>query len=280
MNFSPGGFFYTLLTFIVTAAALVLLLLSNVGSITNKKGDTSIYLLELNLANLNLDKVFPTDVSIDASTLLNNDVYILGMYGYCRGKTSTAGSDTDQELYATNFTMNSCTKAKPMYTFDPVNFLTTEFTQDTGVNLTASDISLPSKIEGYVKTADDVSKVIYITSCIAIVLNFLVAVLTIFMYCCRPGAVAILGMIEFVAFLAALIASGASTGMYKYIETAFNDEAAQYGIYASLSRNYLILTWIGTALCGVAYIMLFANCCCRCCCGGSPRKVYVEKEEY
>ncbi|QPG75639.1 hypothetical protein FOA43_002996 [Brettanomyces nanus] len=277
-----GGFFYTIITELVLAAALVTLLLANLGSITTHKGITSIYLLELNLSELSIDTVFPSLSDIDSiSDLGLDDAYVLGMYGYCQGTGGTTNSTTsDEVVYDTNFTASSCTHAKPMYVFDPVTFLLDQVNDVAGTELTTSDVNLPSSIENYVKIAQNLSKATYITSCIAIGLNFIVLVLTLFIYCCNLGLVSSLGLVEVVAFLAAIIASGCSTGMYVFIETHFNDKLSKYGIHAALSKNYLILTWVGTVLSAAAAVLLLANSCFRCCCGGRRRDNFEEEEQF
>ncbi|VEU19698.1 DEKNAAC100423 [Brettanomyces naardenensis] len=261
--------------------------------------------MELNLASLNVNSVFPNgNVDYWGSSLETYNVYVIGMYGYCKGTTWAGLADEDQKSYTKDVSISSCTKAKPMYSFDPVQFFLTEAqdaetgqsssTQtgqswnwwETSQTLTSDDVTLPSKIEGYTNTAESVSKAIYICSCIAIVLNFLVMVFSLFMSCCPPIAIAVFGIIEAVAFIAALLASGCSTGMYKYIQSGFNKEFAEYGIFASLSKIYMILTWLGTAFSAISAALLIANGCFGCCSGGGksdeedgPQEDAAEEEE-
>lgn len=262
MNFSIKGLAYNIVLFLLTLCATVTLLLANVGSIKKNKGVTSIFFLELNFSEDSFSELVPTVGSYLSTT---ENIYTFGMYGYCRGESDENESDEDETLYAVDFTVDSCTNPKPMYVFDPDEFIQAEVLNQTGYNLTDSEIELPTKIDNYVSTARNLSKATYITSCIAIGLNVITLIFTIVNFFIKPLFSVFAASVEMLAFIAAVLASGCSTGMFKYIQTSFNNSYSSYGIKAELSRNYLILTWLGTSLSAVVFIILAVNGCMGCC---------------
>lgn len=273
-----GGIIYTIFHFLLTLLAFIILLVANAGSVKKSKGSTSIFLIELNFSDQSLSELV-TNSGTTLSTMGNYDVYVFGMYGYCRGSSVNSTSTADQALYATSFNIESCTSPEPMYAFDPVQFIHDEVQTQLNVDIPNADIQFPSKVQSYISTAKNLSRGAYITSCIAIGLNFIVAILTIFLYFCSPGTALVIGVIESVAFFSALLASAFSTGSYRYLQSAFNSSFSSYGIYAKLSRNYMFLTWFGTILTLIVAVLLFVSCYCKCCCGFFVQKPELASKE-
>lgn len=256
-------------TIIVVLSALVslaLLLASNVGTIGEQAAKSSIFLLELSMSDLDVSEIYSGASSATATELGFADAYIFGMYGYCRGTQGTTET-VDNVWEDINFTSSSCTKSSITYEFDPVSFIVNEVNEynTLGINITSSEITLPGSLGNYIKTAEHISQVIYICSIIAICLT-VVAILCELL-CWFFGSMVIVLFFQTTAFIAAIISSGCATGAFKYIETEFNKYGDTFGIHAKLSRNYLVLTWVGT---GISLLTVFLVMIGRCCLAARP----------
>lgn len=263
-----------------TALATSVLMVANLGSYKKGMGLNSIFLLEVNFRELNMTSVFSgvsstySDLvsefedldNITLSDLGMTDVFTFSLYGYCEGTSRANETKTQKVVFDQDFSVSSCSSPKPMYYFNPQEFLAAQLSDITGFSFTSDEITMPTKIEKYITTEKYVARTSYVTSCIAIGLNFVVFIVGIFFLVAgRAFLMPHLGWVEGLAFLAAILASGCSTGMSVYISKAFNEEASKYGIKAEISRNYMIFTWIGTVASLIALLLLGCHCfCCMC----------------
>lgn len=255
------GFFGTILVILSGLASIALLIAANVGTIGEQAAKSSIFLMELNMADLSVSSLLSNSDGYTVSELGFADAYVFGMYGYCRGTQGTT-EVVDKIWENINFSSSSCTNTSISYEFDPVTFVVNEINDHNtlGLSISTSDIKLPGSLNNYMKTAEHLSQVIYICSIIAICLG-IVAILCELLCWCFGSAVIVL-FFQFLSFVSALISSACATGAFKYIETEFNKYASTFGIHAQLSRNYLVLTWVGTGMAlATVFFIMFSRCC-------------------
>lgn len=267
------GFLSTILIVCSALLSIALLIASNVGTVGEHAATSSIFLLELNMANLDASEIYSGASGITASELGFSDAYMFGMYGYCRGTQSSSSSSDDSIWEDISFDSTSCTKSSTSYEIDPVTFAVDEINDYNrlGLTVTKDDVNLPGGLNAYMTTAQNLSRVIYICSIIAIVLSFFSILCEIICWC--YGSIIVVFFFQSLAFLSALISSGCATGAVKYIERQFNNNSDTFGITAKLSRNYLVLTWVGTFVSlFTVFLILFSRCC-------SVKVSTVKKEE-
>lgn len=244
--------------------SICLLVASNVGTIGKQAAKSSIFLLELNMVDVDVSSIYSGAESFTASELGFADAYIFGMYGYCRGTQGDTTTSKDKIWQNIHFKSSSCTDSSITYEFDPVTFVVDEINKHNSLNIsiTSDDITLPGKLGKYVKVADHLSQVIYICSIIAICLSIVAILCEIICWCILSTA--LVSFFQTLSFFAAIISSGCATGAYKYIESEFNKHDSTFGISAKLSRNYLVLTWVGTGMSLVTiFVIMFTRCCMR-----------------
>lgn len=259
-------FFVVLIPLIFSIAALVLGAFACAGSTKDMTPVDQIYMLRMNITDIDVSSVFGSSVSasISASDLGLSDIYSIGMWGYCKG-------DNDNGDYNVTY----CSKPTPMFLFDPVSILT----EDLSTSISSSDLNLPDKVEDYIKTAKIVSKVIFITTIIGVVAAFVVAVLTLLSFCSHFVS-CVATILSIITFLALGIAAAASTAAYTIVKKYFNDALDDYGISATLSNyRFYGLIWAAfVAALITAVFSLFAICCGRT--SSKTKVVEVEKEPF
>ncbi|ODV84825.1 hypothetical protein CANARDRAFT_23817 [[Candida] arabinofermentans NRRL YB-2248] len=227
---------------LLTLASFAFFLVCNVGTITKSSTiNPTIYLLRLDMEGTSLDEIFTNSTASEFGNVFLPEYITVGMYGYC------------YEYYDSSTTNAHCTTPKPMYVFNPKEIIADELNEFLDVSTIEPDLILiPDKIEKYISIASTLSKLIYITSCISIIMTFISFILSFFK---RVSNIMI--FLQVICFISSLLASGVSTGMYQYITKQFNDKYSEFGIKAYMSTNYLVLTWFGTVLCLVVIILWF-----------------------
>ncbi|KAG0689032.1 hypothetical protein C6P40_000204 [Pichia californica] len=258
------SFFGTIIVVISALCSVALLIAANVGTIGEQMSKSSIFLLELNFVNVDLSSIYSEASSYTASELGFSDAYIFGMYGYCRGTQGTSTTSVDKIWEDINFSSSSCTNSSITYEFNPVSFVVNEINDynTLGISITSDDISLPGNLGNYIKTAEHISQVIYICSIIAICLSVVAILCEILCWC--MFSMAVVEFFQTLSFFAAIISSACATGAFKYIETEFNKYESTFGISAKLSKNFLVLTWVGTGISLLTILLImFTRCCMR-----------------
>lgn len=255
-------FLTTIIVFISALASIAFLLAANIGTIGTQMVKSSIFLMELGMSDLDVSALVSNVGHVTYSELGFANGYLFGMYGYCRGTEGTVTQQSNNIWEDVNFSDATCTNSSASYTFNPITFVVDEINKHNTLGLTIdqSDITLPGGLENYVNTATRLSQVIYICSIIAICLTILAMLSHLF--CCCMGSMIFVSFLQFLAFISAIISSAVATGAFKYIESEFNKYDSTFGIHAQLSRNYLILTWLGTGLSLVTvFAIMFSRCC-------------------
>jgi hypothetical protein len=263
-----ANFFRTVMLLVCMLAAIALLLASNIGTIGKQMTKSSIFLLELNTKGIDIASLYPKAGSVSISELGIAEAYIFGMYGYCRGVQGQSTTNAETHWEDIHFTSSECTPSSTSYTFDPLNFMIDEINEHNtlGIKVTESDLNLPGGLAGYVKTASHISQVIYICSIIAICLLVLSVMCSLLCWCI--GSTALIIFLQNLAFVSAVISTGCATGAFKYIESEFNKYGTSFGVHAQLSRNYLVLAWLGTGMILLSVLVTTVTQCC--CCVGRP----------
>lgn len=212
--------------------------------------------MKVSLEGLDVSKLLPTDMaSYTLSQIGLAQNYVFGMYGYCR----------DNDGW-------NCPATSTSYKFNLVDFLVDQISSNNsaGLTVTASDITLPKDLDTYISVSNSVSQIIYITSIIACCLQFVTIVAEWVMW--RICGRLLISILELLVVIAALLTSGAATGLYAVYVSGLNYE--DFGVDAKLSVNYLALTWVGTFATMVTFALTLLNCCC----GGRSRR--SEPEDY
>lgn len=240
---------------------------------------TSIYLLEIDASNISISALIPAAANIDISPqqLGLSDVYTLGMWGYCEGTASSdAQTDRDEILGLDNVDFTACSSPKAMYVFDPESFIQDVLNTSASLNQVNSyldilgvdnvDISLPQDLVDYEDTIRAVSKMIFICTIIGIVLTFIQVLFSIGAFFSKGWSCATT-VVSILSFVSLIIGAGGATGMYRIVQTIFNDNLGEYGVRAGLSRNFLVFYWLAVALNLIALVFWIFSICC-----GSTRK--------
>ncbi|KAK2060302.1 SUR7 protein [Colletotrichum caudatum] len=235
------------LPFILTIASLIFLMVAALGGVSNK----DLYMFRVNLTDL---EVSPASVSsivsrqtqtsnITAADLGLNDLYDIGLWGYCT--TDTNGGKT-------------CTKPK----FDwAADYLNTSSLEAIGT-AAGRRIELPDEVKTALsafKTATKWTQVAYIIAFIALGLEI---VFGIFANCTRAMS-CITFLVASVASLAVCASAALSTAMSVIVVGAVEGTARFYGVAAGFNNSYLALVWISAAFAlGAGFFWMFTICCC------------------
>ncbi|AOA61323.1 Cell wall integrity protein [Komagataella phaffii CBS 7435] len=264
---------------LLSVVACLFAIFSCIGSTKNNEFLTSIYLLEIDASNISISALIPAAANIDISPqqLGLSDVYTLGMWGYCEGTASSdAQTDRDEILGLDNVDFTACSSPKAMYVFDPESFIQDVLNTSASLNQVNSyldilgvdnvDISLPQDLVDYEDTIRAVSKMIFICTIIGIVLTFIQVLFSIGAFFSKGWSCATT-VVSILSFVSLIIGAGGATGMYRIVQTIFNDNLGEYGVRAGLSRNFLVFYWLAVALNLIALVFWIFSICC-----GSTRK--------
>ncbi|KAK2043039.1 SUR7 protein [Colletotrichum somersetense] len=235
------------LPFILTVASLIFLMVAALGGVSNK----DLYMFRVNLTDL---EVSPASVSsivsrqtqtsnITAADLGLNNLYDIGLWGYCT--TDTNGG-------------NTCTKPK----FDwAADYLNTSSLEAIGT-AAGRRIELPDEVKTALsafKTATKWTQVAYIIAFIALGLEI---VFGIFANCTRAMS-CITFLVASIASLAVCASAALSTAMSVIVVGAVEGTARFYGVSAGFNNSYLALVWISAAFAlGAGFFWMFTICCC------------------
>ncbi|GME99991.1 hypothetical protein B5S28_g2876 [[Candida] boidinii] len=258
------GCFKFCLVFIPTVlsfAAFILTILASAGSTKNNLFATSVFLIQLDCENATLSSITTgltsTDITLKEAGL--SEVYTFGMWGYCEGN-HYSNVDSTGYVYDDDIKMTSCSKPVGFYTFDLADFFS-ERLQEAGYQVDPSSIAVPDGITTYTTTSQNISKMIFITCLLAIIVCFFVLVLGLLGIWCNSKVLFLVAFLSMGGFLLALLSVAGATGMYTYIKNQFNSNSDTYQIKASLSSNYLALAWVGTVCYMLNVFFWFLNSC-------------------
>ncbi|GMF99800.1 hypothetical protein B5S30_g4600 [[Candida] boidinii] len=259
------GCFKFCLVFIPTVlsfAAFILTILAAAGSTKNNLFSTSVFLLKLDCKDATLSSITTgltsADITLKQAGL--SEVYTFGMWGYCEGNYYSNVDSTGYIYDDDDIKMTYCSKPKALYKFDLADFFSDRL-KEAGYQIDPSDIAVPDGIISYTTTSTNVSKMVFITCLLAIIICFFVLVLGLLGIWCNSKVLFLVAFLSMGGFLLALLSAAGATGMYGYIKSKFNDHSDIYHIKASLSNIYLALAWVGTVCYMLNVFFWFLNSC-------------------
>ncbi|CAR26583.1 ZYRO0B13200p [Zygosaccharomyces rouxii] len=224
-------FFTALLSF----SALILAIVACAGSTSNYNPLNKIFVAQLNLKNLNADKVFSkTSSELDIPAFIN-----VGLWSYC------VASDNGSVKY--------CTSPNGIQKFDLKKMLTDSIGNNKVADMADSlaKVMLPDNLQDKMGYYNNLVKCMFITLLIGICALFLDLVVNIVRWIVHARLLNWFGrFLASIAFTSLIISAGTSTGTYVYIRHLLKENYDEYGIKLSLGRVFLALIWatVGAAL--------------------------------
>ncbi|KAM5445192.1 hypothetical protein MaudCBS49596_007781 [Microsporum audouinii] len=260
--------------------AFVMLLLVQIGNLSDRPVLRDIYFLKIDLSNI-IPLTVPNAVLINsiARTIGLHDFYQVGLWGFCEGYGDGSG-------------ITRCSKPKSTYAFNPVNIITSEllagatswfprlillhselFLLTLPRNLT---VVLPSGITRALNIARVASNWMFGFFITATILSFLCMILTPFSI---PSSAAILSapnyssyyrakrratpnrtaipiaIIAFGAWFTASAGSAVATVMFVIFQIVFENNAADLNIHAELGIAMMACMWIPVALLTIGFLL-------------------------
>ncbi|GCE98696.1 hypothetical protein ZYGM_002946 [Zygosaccharomyces mellis] len=228
-------FFTALLSF----SALILAIVACAGSTSNYNPINKIFVAQLNLKNLNIEKVFG-QVSGGKDSKLELPAFInIGLWSYC---VADGGGS-----------VKSCTSPSGIQKFNLEQMLTKNVDDNKALNMIDSmaKLVLPENLQDKMGYYNNLVKCTFITLLIGICLLFLDLVVNIVRWIIHARLLNWIGrFLASIAFTSLIISAGTSTGTYVYIRHLLGESYDDYGIKLSLGRVFLALIWaaVGSAL--------------------------------
>ncbi|EGD86642.2 hypothetical protein H113_05198 [Trichophyton rubrum MR1459] len=274
----PHRILHSLIYFV----AFVMLLLVQIGNLSDRLVLRDIYFLKIDLSNI-IPLTVPNAVLINsiARTIGLHDFYQVGLWGFCEGYGDGSG-------------ITRCSKPKPTYAFNPVEIITSELLAGATKTLLIIPVVLPSGITRALNIARVASNWMFGFFITATILTFLCMILTPFSI---PSSAAILSAPNYssyyrakkraapskIAIPIAILAWGAwfttsagaavATVMFVIFQIVFENNAADLNVHAELGIAMMALMWIPVALVTIGFLLQLRkltgscrNCCYYCCC--------------
>lgn len=232
-----------------------------------------------------------------------SDIYTIGMWGYCKGNMDGTDSGIDPlsaELLDThNVNFTYCSSPRAMYEFEPIELvksqislndssIATVLTAAVGESTTQSllqaaqgelesaiEDAIPSSIKDQLDLVKTVSRLIFLTTLIGILITF-IGVLLSFCACFSRCASCILFLVSLMGTVSLFIGATSSTVMYRIVRDRFNDAFQEFGMSSGLSRMYLAFYWAAVAAAILSSLLWLLTICC---CTPSRRRVVPMEEK-
>ena len=179
-----------------------------------------------------------------------------------------------------------CSNQTALFSFNSTDALQSELNP----NVKLSDLKWPQQVEDAIQAIEIASRVMFVLYCIGVgfvgiaIIGAIIAFLTDgrisafinFMFdfvstSCIAHILTIILMIPQLAFLALGIASAIATAIIVKVVDVINQYGGEIGIAAYKGRNFLIFTWIATALLLIASFGWLVDCCV----GRRRKRTYV-----
>lgn len=252
--------FLRLFTLFIYLAAIVFLILVEIGNINGKAVIRDTYFLQINLANV-IPETVPNAVLINtiAQTLGLHDFYQVGLWNYCAGYNGQG--------------ITYCSPRQTAYWFNPVEIITSEL-------LVGASIALPTEVVSILNIVHTASTWMFACFMVGICLTFLSLIFAPLGFSkkprwshkakrifCRSLPVSIL---TFLALLFTAAGAVIATVMFVIFRNTF-EGAQEFNIQAKLGVQMLAFEWTAVGLLLVGFIMQFGTCFGVCCCTGKRR---------
>ncbi|CCE61871.1 hypothetical protein TPHA_0B01990 [Tetrapisispora phaffii CBS 4417] len=232
---------------IITFVSFIIAIVSFAGSTSNYKPINEIYVAHLNLKNIKNDAVFTNlTQALDSNSLPN---YInIGLWSYC-----ISGTNSDK--------IEKCTSPKGIQEFDLKTLLYDNVANNESEDLLDSidDILLPDSIANKKGYYNGLSRCMWITLIIGIIVLFLDLIFIILRMLFALRALKIIGLfLACVAFASLIISGSTSVATYVYIKVHLNKNYDEYGIKLDLGRNFFCILW-GSILGSLLNLLLWVS---------------------
>lgn len=252
--------FTRLFTVFIYLAAIVFLILVEIGNINGRPVIRDTYFLQINLANVIPNSV-PNAVLINtiAQSLGLHDFYQVGLWNYCAGYNGQG--------------ITYCSPHTTAYWFNPVEIITSEL-------LVGASIALPTEVLNVLDIVKTASTWMFACFMVGICLTVLSLIFAPMAFSKKPRwshkrkRIFLRSLpITILTFLALLFtAAGAiiATAMFVIFRNTF-EGAAEFNIQAYLGTQMLAFEWTAVGLLLIGFIMQIGTCCGVCCCTGKKR---------
>lgn len=241
-------------------AAVIFLILVEIGNINGKAVIRDTYFLQINLADVIPNSV-PNAVLINtiAQSLGLHDFYQVGLWNYCAGYNGQG--------------ITYCSPTTTAYWFNPVEIIMSEL-------LVGASIALPTEVISVLDIVKTASTWMFACFLVGTVLTVLCMLFAPMAFSKKPRwshkrkRIFLRSLpITILTFLALLFtAAGAiiATAMFVIFKNTF-ESAAEFNIQAYLGTQMLAFEWTAVGLLLIGFIMQIGTCCGVCCCTGKKR---------
>lgn len=252
--------FIRLFAIFIYFAAVVFLVLVEIGNISNHAVIRDTFFLEINLANV-IPNSIPNAILINtiAQSLGLHDFYQVGLWNYCAGYRGQG--------------ITYCSPTKTAYWFNPVEIIMSEL-------LVGASITLPTDVVRILDIVRVASLWMFACFMVGISLSFLCIIFAPMAFSKKPRwshkrkriflRSLPITVLTFGALLFTAVGSVIATVMFVIFRNTF-EGAAEFNILAKLGINMLAFEWTAVALLLIGFLMQLGTCCGVCCCTGKRR---------
>lgn len=233
-------FVFLVIPLALSLLACLLSILACVGSTSLQLFIQDVNFIRLDLSNVDPGALFPSVVTLTREALGIKKVYTLGMWGYCSGDDG----------------LTYCSPPKAAFQVDLKAILTADLA--VALKPIADTITLPSEITSKQSMFNALSKAVFITCIIGLVLSLVTALFIFLSMCC--GGMCLSGLSASVAFISLAISAGGATGLYLVVKKAFND--SDLGVVATLGTPFYALIWCSVVCSLLCWIGVLVGLCC------------------
>lgn len=256
-----------LFTVFIYLAAVVFLILVEIGNINGNPVIRQTYFLKIDLANVIPESV-PNAVLINtiAQSLGLHDFYQVGLWNYCAGYNGQG--------------ITSCSPHQTAYWFNPVEIILSEL-------LVGASIALPTDVVSVLNIVHTASTWMFACFMVGTCLSVLCIFIAPLEFSKKPRwshkAKRIflrslpITILRFAALLFTAAGAVIATVMFLIFRNTF-ESAADFNIQAELGIDMLAYEWTAVGLLLLGFLMSIGTCCGICCCTGKSRALKKQRE--
>lgn len=260
-NYYSRPTFLRIFTILVYLAAVVFMILVEIGNINDKPVIRDTYFINIDLTNIIPESV-PNAQLINslAQSIGLHDFYQVGLWNYCEGYNGQGITD--------------CSKPVTLYWFNPVEILLNQL-------LAGATIVLPEDLVNILGIIRVASRWMFALFLVGTILTFLSMFFAPMAFSKKPrwthrGRRIFLRSlpITILTFLALLFTAAAAviaTVMFVIFRNVLANGAAELNIKGELGIQMLAFEWVAVGLNLIGFIMQIGTCCGICCCTGRRR---------
>lgn len=263
-----GRFACVLLPFVLTAGAVIALLVAALAGVADK----SLYMFQVNATDLSIS---PLSIDTLLSARQFHDPNLLDKAASAAGAAAAGSNITAADLGLYNlydvsvwgycFTRQDGSRecTKPAFNWAEGALNATQDDLNTLITLSGQNVTLPSGITDAVKAFGTVARWTQIVFIIAFVALALELFFGIFANCSRAFS-CVAFIVSLFATVAVCGAAALSTAMSVVVVGAVEGSAKLYGVQGSFNTKFLAAVWIAAAFAIAAgFFWMFTVCCCK-----------------